>query len=166
MTRLKRCLLAPVVATVCLVAGPAGAEKPANPLRFFEGRTESTGIVKLIARRPFKSHAIGRGEIKADGSLYLEQRVEEDDKPPFMRRWSIRKAGPATYTGTMTEAKGPVKIDEIGGRFRFRFKMKGGVNVEQWLTPSADWKSGRNTLTIKKFGLTVGTSEGTIRKLD
>ena len=66
----------------------------------------------------------------------------------------------------MNEAAGPVVIDEIGDRFRFRFKMKGNLSVEQWITPNAGGKTGRTKLTIKKLGMTVANSEGTIRKLD
>lgn len=166
MTRLIRCLLAPVAIFSCLIAASAGAERPGDPLRFFEGRTETSGTVKLLTKKPFQSRAIGRGEIKPDGTLVLQQRVQEEGREPFMRSWRIKKVRPGIYTGTMSEAKGPVTIEEIDGRFRFRFKMKGGLSVEQWMTPDPDWRSGRNKLTIKKFGLTVGTSEGVIRKLD
>ena len=136
-----------------------------DPLRFFEGRTESVSTVKVIAKKPFLSRSLGRGEIKPDGTLHLVQRVEEDEKPPFDRRWRIRQVGPGRFSGTMTDAKGPVTVEEIGGRYRFRFKMKGNVSVEQWLTPMPDGKSARSKVTIRKLGITVGHSEGTVRKL-
>jgi hypothetical protein len=59
-----------------------------------------------------------------------------------------------------------VTIEEVDGRYRFRFKMDGGVSVEQWIIPSADGKSGTNKVTIKKYGMTVGRSEGSVRKVD
>jgi hypothetical protein len=58
-----------------------------------------------------------------------------------------------------------VTAEEIGGRYRFRFKMKGNVAIEQWLAPLPGGKSALSKLTIRKFGMTVGRSEGTIRKL-
>ena len=145
---------------------PAMAAKLGDPLRFWEGRTESTGIMKLIMKKPYKSRSIGRGKIRDDGSLDLVQRVEDEGKRAKERRWHIRQAGPGKFTGTMSEAVGPVTIEEVGGRYRFRFKMDGGVSVEQWITPSADGKSGTNKVVIKKYGMTVGRSDGSVRKVD
>jgi hypothetical protein len=65
----------------------------------------------------------------------------------------------------MNEAKGPVQIEQIGDRYRFRFAMPGNVSVEQWVAPNADGRSGSTKLTIRKMGVKVGSSEGTIRKL-
>lgn len=148
-----------------MFVGPARAEPLTDPLRFFEGRTESVSTVKVITKKAFLSRSLGRGEIKPDGTLLLVQRVEDDGQPPFDRRWRIRQVGPGRFTGTMSEAKGPVTVEEIGGRFRFRFKMKGNVSVEQWLTPMPDGRSARSKVTIRKLGITVGHSEGTIHKL-
>ena len=86
-------------------------------------------------KKPFRSRAIGRGEIKADGSLDLVQRVEDEGEQPRERHWRMRRTAPGHYTGTMTEARGPVTVEEVSGRYRFRFRMDGNVAVEQWLTP-------------------------------
>jgi hypothetical protein len=65
----------------------------------------------------------------------------------------------------MSEATGPVAIDQIGARYRFRFKMKGHLSVEQWLAPLPGGKSANNSMTVRKFGVAVGNGEGTIRKV-
>ena len=158
--------LAVAVLPLALLSSPASAERLADPLGFWEGRTETLSTIKVVMKKAFKTRSIGRGVIKSDGSLELVQRVEDEGKPPRERRWLIRKAGPKRYIGTMNEASGPVVIEEIGERFRFRFKMKGNLSVEQWIIPGPGGKSGKNTLTIKKLGMTVARSEGTIRKLD
>lgn len=147
-----------------LVSAPATAQ-PLKPLRFFEGRTESFGTIKLFLKRPYRSHSVGRGVIESDGSLLLVQQVEDEGKPPRERRWQIHQIGPGRYSGTMSEANGPVTIDEVGGRYRFRFRMKRSLSVEQWLAPFPGGMSARNTITVRKFGMTVGTSDGTIRKI-
>jgi hypothetical protein len=148
-------------------AVPASAAEPSNdPMRFFEGRTESISTIKIMLKKPYRSRSIGRGTIASDGSLHLVQRVEEQGKPARERRWHIRKTGPGRYSGTMSEAQGPVTIREVGGRYRFDFKMKGNMSVEQWLTPAPDGKSARNQVSVRKFGVVVGRSEGTIRKVD
>lgn len=151
---------------LAIAAVPANAERLSDPLRFWEGRTETVSTIKVVMKKAMRSRSIGRGTIKSDGSLDLVQRVEDEGKPVRERRWTIRPAGANRYIGTMNEATGPVVIDAIGDKFRFRFKMKGNLAVEQWITPNAGGKSGTNQLTIKKMGVTVARSEGTIRKLD
>ncbi len=136
-----------------------------QPLQFFEGRTESIGTVKTLLKKPFKSRSVGPRRIEPDGSLSLVQQVEDEGKPPRERRWRIRQTGPRSFSGTMSEASSPVTIDEVGGRFRFRFKMKGNLSVEQWLAPLSGGMAARNILTVRKLGMTVGTSTGTIRKV-
>jgi len=145
-------------------AGSAAAELPSDPLRFFDGRTESISTVKMIMRKPFSSRSMGDGEI-SNGVLNLVQRVEEDGKTPFNRRWKMRQVRPGHFTGSMNEAVGPVMVEEVGDQYRFRFKLKGSLSVEQWLIPLAGGKVARSKTTIRKMGMTVGRSEGTIRKL-
>lgn len=145
-------------------AGPSSNDAQTDPMRFFEGKTESVSTIKLIMRKSYRSRTLGDGEI-AGGVLNLVQRVHEDGKSPYSRRWRMRQVAPGRFAGTMSEARGPVTVEEIGDRYRFRFKMKGNVSIEQWLTPQPDGKSARSKLTIRKLGVTVGRSEGVIRKL-
>lgn len=137
-----------------------------DPLHFFEGRTESIGTVRLVMKKPFRSKAIGIGEIRPDGSLVLVQRVYDQGEQPRERRWHMRRVGPGRYSGTMTEAKGPVIVEEIDGKYRFRFRMDGSVSVEQWLIPSTDGRSARSKVTIRKYGIQVGSSNAVINKLN
>jgi hypothetical protein len=166
--KLANFMALPLALIAFLAVSPnlGAAQQKIDALRFFEGRTESISTIKLMMKRPYKSRSIGRGEIKSDGSLHLVQRVEDEGKPPHDRRWHIREVRPGRFTGTMSEARGPVSIDEIGGKYRFRFKMKGNVSVEQWVTPLPGGKTASSKITIRKMGITVGQSEGTIRKLD
>ena len=152
------------VAMLC-ASFSASAAPLDNPLRFFEGRTESVGIMKMIMKKPFRVRSIGLGKIAADGTLHLVQHVRDDGEPPKERVWKIRQIAPGKFTGTMSEAKGPVVIEQVGDRYRFRFKIKGNLSVEQWLIPDRDGKSGTSKLTIRKYGMKVASSDGTIRKL-
>lgn len=158
-------VVAAVICGLALSANSASAERLSDPLSFFEGRTESTATVKVLTKKPYKSRSIGRGEIVKDGSLHLVQRVEDEGKSPYERRWHIRQVAPGRFSGTMSEATGPVTVDEVSGGYRFRFKMKGSVSVEQWLMPLPGGKAARSKVTIRKFGMTVGKSEGMVRKL-
>jgi hypothetical protein len=157
---------APVLFLGAVIPSPAASQGIDDPLGFFEGRTESSSTVKLMMKKPYRTHASGRGEIASDGSLTLIQRIEEDGEPPHVRRWHMRKVGPGRFTGTMSDARGPITVEKVGDRVRFRFKMKGGVSIEQWLTPMPGGKAARNKLSIKKLGIKVGSSDGVIRKVD
>ena len=65
----------------------------------------------------------------------------------------------------MSEAVGPVQVQELDGKFRFTFRMKGSLAVEQWVTPLAGGKSAESKITVRKLGMRVASSEGMIRKL-
>lgn len=147
-------------------SGASGAARIADPLSFFAGETESVSMVKVMMKRPIKSRSIGRGKLMPDHSLDLLQHVEEEGKPPHDRRWRIRQIGPGRFTGTMSEAIGPVTIDEMPKGYRFRFKLDGNLSVEQWLTPINGGTAARNTITVRKFGFPVAKSEGTIRRIN
>jgi len=157
---------AALVAVAAVSPSLWATEQKNHAMRFFEGRTESLATVKIVMKKPFKSRSIGRGEIRPDGSLLLVQRVEDEGKPIHERRWHIREIEPGKFTGTMSEAKGPVTVEEVGGKYRFRFKMKGNVSVEQWIAPLPGGKTASTKVTIRKMGITVGQSVGTIRRLD
>lgn len=165
MASLRFAVISSALAAAAFAPAPAGAQSIDDPLRFFEGRTESVSTVKVLAGKPYRSRSLGRGQIRGDGTLELVQRVQEEGKPARVRRWLIRRAGPGRFSGTMSEATGPVIIEEVGGRYRFRFKMKGSVSVEQWLVPAAGGKSATNKITIRKLGVKVGSSQGIVRKI-
>jgi hypothetical protein len=152
-------------AAVWLLPAPAIAAPAGSPMQFFEGRTEGTGTIRILLGKAFRTHSTGHGRFERDGTMVFVQRVVDEGKAPRERPWKIRRIAPCRFTGTMSEALGPVTLDEIAGRFRFRFRMKGNLSVEQWLVPLAGGNTARNTLTIRKFGVKVGTSEGMLRKV-
>ena len=120
--------------------------------------------VKIMMRKPYTSRTLGKGRILSDGSLSLVQQVHDEGKPVEERRWRIQEVDDGRYIGTMTEAAGPVTVDEVDGRYRFRFKMKGNLSVEQWLVPQRGGDVAQSKTTVKKFGMRVATSEGTIKR--
>jgi hypothetical protein len=65
----------------------------------------------------------------------------------------------------MTDAVGPVTVDEVNGSYRFRFRMKGNLAVEQWLLPAPDGNSAQSKLTVRKYGMKVASSVGTVRRV-
>ena len=151
-----------ICAAILPVTADAGIRQP---LRFFEGRTEMQAVVKVIMKKPYRSRTLGTGRIMGDGSLALLQQVYDEGQAPEQRRWKVKQVGPGRYAGTMTEAVGPVAVDEVDGRYRFKFKMKGDLFVEQWLTPAPDGNSAQSKLTVRKFGMKVASSTGYVRRI-
>lgn len=165
----SRLLFAAVPMALLGASAAASAEadrigRLSDPMNFFDGHTEGISTVKVLMRKPFRSKTIGDGSINA-GVLTLVQKVAEEGRAPYARRWKMRQASPGRFTGSMSEAVGPVVAEEVGGRYRFRFKMKGNLVIEQWLTPLPGGKEALSKVNIRKFGMKVGSSEGTIRKL-
>ena len=153
-------------AIICAAILPVSADAGIRqPLRFFEGRTEMQAVVKVIMKKPYRSRTLGTGRIMGDESLALLQQVYDEGQAPEQRRWKVKQVGPGRYAGTMTEAVGPVAVDEVDGRYRFKFKMKGDLFVEQWLTPAPDGNSAQSKLTVRKFGMKVASSTGYVRRI-
>jgi hypothetical protein len=165
---------APFVLAACIaslaLSAPATAEERAapvfSPLRFFEGRTEGQGQVKIMFKSSHGVRVHGEGRITPDGALVLVQDVLEEGKPPRRRSWHIRETDPGRYAGTLSDATGPVRLEVIDGRFFVKFRMKGGLGIEQWLTAAPGGQSVHNSMVIRKFGITVAKLEETIRKVD
>ena len=165
----SRFALAAIPIVLLGASGAASAEadriaRIGDPMRFFDGRTEGVSTVKVIMKKPFRSKTLGSGDIHG-GVLTLVQKVVEEGKAPYDRRWKMRQASPGRFTGSMSEAVGPVIAEEVGGRYRFRFKMQGNLTIEQWLTPLPGGKEAISKVSIRKYGMKVGSSDGTIRKL-
>jgi len=155
-----------VGAIICAAILPVSADAgTSQPLRFFEGRTEMQAVVKVIMKKPHRSRTLGQGRILGDGSLALLQQVYDEGQAPEQRRWKVKQVGPGRYSGTMTEAVGPVAVDEVDGSYRFKFRMKGDLLVEQWLTPAPDGNSAQSKLTVRKFGMKVASSTGFVRRV-
>ena len=129
------------------------------------GARKAKGEVKVVFKSPYGVRVHGRGRIDPNGALVLVQDVLEEGKPPRRRSWYIRETAPGRYAGTLSDATGPVKLEVVGGRFHIKFRMKGGLGVEQWLTAAPDGASVHNSMVIRKFGLKVATLEERIRKL-
>lgn len=156
-----------VCALICLVLTPASATAPylRQPLQFFSGRTEMISTVKVLAKKPYRSRTVGNGRILSDGSLVLVQQVFEEGHPPQQRSWKVRQLAPGRYVGSMTDAMGPVVVEEVGNRFHFKFRMKGNLSVEQWLTLQKGGNAAASSVTVRKFGIRVASSVGIVRRV-
>ena len=162
------------LAAVLLLAGcssaaplPPHAEAPRfDPIDFFDGRSAGTGTLDMILKSPvpIRVESVGR-RINGDG-LVLDQRIREGARPPRLRRWVLRPAGANRWTGSLTDAEGPVTATVDGNSLRIDYVMKNGLEVEQLLRLRRDGRSAANRMTIRKWGIPVASVEEHIRTLD
>jgi hypothetical protein len=144
------------------IPATAFGEDPRHPFAFFEGTTESVSTMRITLQKPYVSRAVGVGKILPDGSIEVVQHVVEQGRREFERRWQMRQVRPGLFTGTMSEAIGPIKVERIGKAYRFRFTLKNHLSAEEWITPESDTKA-TTRMTVRKFGIAVAHSEGWIR---
>jgi hypothetical protein len=144
--------------TACMVTPPGRLAAPApsfSAQEFFAGRTEGEGALKtmLSSRHTVRVHGIGH--VDPDGTMILDQTVEEQGKSPKQREWRIRTVAAGRYSGTLTDAVGPIAGEVSGNRLHLRFRTKGGFDVQQWLDLAPGGRSARNHMIVRKFGIVV-----------
>lgn len=162
-----RTLLLPLLAlSACTADAPAppGADRTIDPVAFFTGHAEGRASLQelLSGPRPLQVHSDGRAD--GMGGVFLVQRIEQQDRPERTRSWHLVPAGPGRFTGTLTDANGPVEATVDGPRLHIRYPMKGGLEVVQTLTLGPDGSSLDNRMSVTKFGLRVAHLEELIRK--
>ena len=154
-------VLSPLLALLLLVQAGGFA-----PEQFFVGRTEGVSTVNVMLSGRHQVRDRGRGRMAADGALLLHQVVEEEGKPARARNWRIARAGPNRFTGTISDARGPLTGEVVGNVLHLRYRSADGPSVEQWITMLPGGRTARNRMTFRRFGVTVATLEGTIRRVD
>ena len=159
-------LLAPLLLTGCATAVllPADSRSSLDPIEFFQGATQGEGTFHRIFAAPARLEVESTGIRKRNGDLVLTQRIRRSGEAPRTRTWIIRPVGPDRYTGTLTEAVGPVEITTNGPRASVRYAMKNGLSVRQQLALQSDG-SLLNHLEVRKWGMRVARVDETIRKL-
>lgn len=144
---------------------PAVSKGTLDPRAFFTGRTHGDGeLDKLFSgRAKVTVDSVGR---RQGDTLILDQTILGDEKPPRHRRWTMTPVAPNRYSGTLTDATGPVLVTVAGPRAYIRYTMKGGLQVEQQLALQSNGRTILNRLEVKKFGARLATLNETITKLD
>ncbi|MCW3796614.1 DUF3833 domain-containing protein [Sphingomonas sp. BN140010] len=144
---------------------PADTSARLDPIAFFTGRTEGRGELHQIFAGARAMRVESSGRPTGGGGLVLTQRISQEGKAPRTRVWTIRPVAPGRYSGSLTEAVGPVALTVAGPRAQIRYRMKGGLDVHQQLALQPDGRTVLNHLEVAKLGVRVAHVEETIRKL-
>lgn len=161
--------LAVLLLAACVPApshqGLAAPQPVFSAEQFFTGRTEGEAVLKVIFKAPHAVHVHGHGRVEPDGTLVLDQRIEEAGKAATNRQWRIRRSGPGRYTGTLTDA-GPVTGEVTGNLLHLAFRSNSGEQFEQWLYLQPGGQVALNRMAVRKWGIGVAALTETIRRVE
>ncbi|WP_374943102.1 DUF3833 family protein [Sphingomonas sp.] len=135
-----------------------------DPTAFFAGRTQGTGVLKVAFRGPELTLVEGHGRVAADGTVILDQEVRRGARPATRRTWHLHLDGAGRYSGTLTDATGPVTGQVEGNRLHLSFAMKGGLHAQQWLDLQPGGTVARNVMVVSKFGMPLARLDETITR--
>jgi hypothetical protein len=159
-------LSALVAGLLLLVQAPAAPAAALAHEHFFVGRTEGESVVRVMLSGSHGVRDRSRGHLDRAGALVLDQVVEEEGKPARRRSWRLVRGAGNRFTGTISDARGPVAGEVWGNVLHLRYHTLEGVSVEQWITLHAGGRTAHNHMNFRRFGLGVATLDGTIRRLD
>jgi hypothetical protein len=154
-----------IVIAALSAAAVAAAPPKLDMIAFFTGRTHGENVMRaaLQGATPLIVDSVGRMEGQ---EFVLIDTVHEGKKPVRTRKWVMKPNGPNRYTGTLTDASGPVDITVNGNGAVIRYTMKGGLKIEQLLELQPGGRTLKSSVVARKFGMRFATANGTIRKLD
>ena len=162
-----------IACTVLALAGcmqssvlPADAGALFDPIAFFDGHTQGNATLRKLFGEPVGVRVDSIGRSDGHGGLILDQTIREGHTAARQRRWVFRADGPGRYSGSLTDAAGPVEFVVAGPRAFIRYRMKNGLDVEQRLALQRDHHLVSNQMIVTKLGLRVARLDEQIRKLD
>ena len=154
-----------IAASIALIAGAAPAATPQlYMVGFFTGRTHSENVLKVIFHRSSSMVVDSVGKMEGKQFVLIDT-VRQQGQAPRIRKWVLHPVGPNHFTGTLSDATGPVDIKVSGTSATIRYTMEGGLNIDQRLQV-IDGRTLANHTAVRKFGMKFGSVEGKIRKLD
>jgi len=154
------------VATAAAPHAETSISTPMSAQRFFQGHTESRGQLRQIFSKSRAVVSYSNGRVEPDGTLVLTQIIHQDGAVPKHREWRLREDRAGHCTGTVTDGIGLVEGNLTGNQLHMRFKLKGGLSVEQWLSFRPDGRSATNRIKVRKLGISVASIDESIRKTD
>ena len=147
-------LLAALALSACAKAAPPLPDGPPfDPIAFFAGISHGDATLAQIMKPERRVTVESRGRMGEDGWLTLVQHIATQNNKSRDRQWKLRKVGDGHWTGTLTDAVGPVDAVADGGGVRIGYTMKGGLKVEQTLMPIAGRRALDNHLYVTKLGI-------------
>jgi hypothetical protein len=150
------------------LAGPASGSSDGrlDMIGFFIGKTHGDNVIRIAFHHPHKLIVDSVGGRNKEGEFVLIDNVQEEGKPATKRTWLMHPVSPDHFTGSLSDASGPVDIIVSGDSATIHYVLKdGGLKIEQRLQMQHDGTLA-NHVIARKFGMKFAQADGTIRKLD
>lgn len=164
--------LALLVLVLCISVVSVSSQAKEGSLEFtphngFSGHSEGNGKLSLFfgKRRLFHVESHGYDQT-ADGTFRLDQTVTFEGQPSQERTWILKTIGQNHFTGTLSDAAGPVTGLTNGSRLQLKYRVKGPLIMHQTLKLMPDGKTIDNVGRITLLGITVGHLHETITRKD
>lgn len=160
-----------VLATCLTLSFAASAQAPVpepaltafDAVAFFSGRTTGEGQLKKMFSAAQTTHVTGQGRVES-GELVLDQSVTIAGEPRREREWRLRALSPSHWSGTLSDARGPVDATAAGRVLTIAYVSNAGLGITQTVTLAANGRSAHNMMRVRKFGMTVATLDETITR--
>ena len=166
MNPIRAIILALVTLTTGSVLRAQEPQQEFTPRNGFAGRSEGNGSLRLFFGRPHPFHVESYGFDRPDGTMQLDQTITAQGRRPYDRSFVIADVGSHQYTGTLSDAAGPVTLQTDGNRLVLRYRFKGPLVVHQTLVLSPDGRSIDNRGRMTLLGIPVGRLQETIVRKD
>ena len=150
----------------CLPAHPALSDARAPALRpdtFFLGETRGRGVLHVLARGADSVRVVSQGTALPDESTRLVQRIAIGDEVRE-RVWTMVPDGPTSWTGSLSDATGPVSIQADGPLLRIRYRTGPLTTIHQRLLLLPDGRTVENRLSARVLGVPVARITETITR--
>lgn len=148
------------------MAGSSAIAQEFTPSNGFIGRSEGNGTLRFLLGRPRPFHVESNGFFRPDGTMQLDQTIAAQGRKPHDRTFVISDLGSNRYSGTLTDAAGPVTLQTDGNVLFLRYRAKGPLVVHQTLVLGPDGRTIDNVGRITLLGIPVGRLQETILRKD
>jgi len=148
-------------------ARPASSVEPTfDPTRFFGGRTDGEGTLKVRLGTDRALRVQSRGTTEVDGTFRLDQTITFGDGAVETRTWQLRRIDAQRFTATLSDATGPVSAESNGNLFHLRYRLRRAVYMEQWLYLRPDRRTIDNRAQITVLGIPWARLSETISRTE
>lgn len=135
-----------------------------DPVHFFSGHTRGDATLNLITGAKRHVSVDSHGLPDGHGGLRLDQTIREEGKPARSRRWLLKPASTDHWTGTLSDADGPVAVERTPADVIITYRMTNGAHVEQHLRMPPGGVV-ENRMAVSRFGIELASLDERIRKV-
>lgn len=152
------------------VTGFANERPLLDPVQFFTGKTQSSGVMETRGGAPMEVVTTKTSGHREGDVLLLEQNLTLGQKHQH-RSWRIHRLDPHRFEATANDMVGKATGEAYGNAFTWSFTLAlspgnplANVRMTQWMYLQPDGRTLINHSTIRKLGFVVAQVTEEFRK--